>query len=57
MRGNFDSSSKLLSTIHMLFNNIGLRLKTLVKSGSTYVEANKKLSGCTLGYSWEPSTD
>ena len=41
----------------MLLNNVGLKLKTIVQSGSTYVETNWKLSGCALDYLWELSID
>ena len=47
--GNLDSSGKLTGTIPRLLSNVGLRLKTLVQSDSTDVEANKKLLGCALG--------
>ena len=32
------------------------KIQTLVKSGSTDVEVNEKLSDCVLGYLWLPST-
>ena len=57
MKGNLDSSGKLRGTIPRLLDNVGLRLKTLMQSSSTDVEANKILSGCALGYLWEGIID
>ena len=36
---------------------VGLKLKTLIQCWLKDLEANKKLSGCVLGYLWDPSTD
>ena len=36
---------------------VGLKLKTLIQCWLKDLEANKKLSGCTLGYLYKPSTD
>ena len=58
MMGKWDiTSDQFTGTIPRFLGNVGLSLKTLVQSGSTDVEANAKLSGCALGYLWEPSTD
>ena len=51
------NSGQYTGTISKLLNNVGLSLKTLVQSGSTDFESNAKLSGNTLGYLWEPSTN
>merc|ERR1712074_238952 len=50
-------SGQFSGTLAKLLGNVGLKLKCLVRSGSTDVEAIKKLSGTTLGYSWEPTSD
>lgn len=57
MLGSLDSSGKFTDTIPKLLDNVGLQLKTLIQSESKDLEANKRLSGCALGYLWEPSTD
>ena len=36
---------------------IGLKLKTMVTSGSQDQEAIQKLSGTVLGYKWKPTED
>ena len=58
MMGTWDvTSDQFTGTIPRFLGNVGLSLKYLVQSGSTDVEANAKLSGCALGYLWEPSTN
>ena len=36
---------------------VGLKLKTMVASGSTDQDAIQKLSGAVLGYNWDPTKD
>ena len=57
MMGTLNISSKLTDTIPRLLDNMGLRLKSLVQSGSKDCEAKQKLSWCALGYLWNPSKD
>ena len=57
MLGSLDSSGKFTGKIPRLLDNVGLKLKTFIQSGSKDFEANKKLSGCALGYLWDPSTE
>ena len=44
-------------TIPSMVKKAGLRLKTLVTSGSSDMDAINKLSGSVLGYNWEPKED
>ena len=57
MMGDKDSSGQFNGTIPCLASNVGLKLKTMVCSGSKDTEAMDKLSGSVLGYKWDASKD
>ena len=55
MQGSLLSNGQFSGTIPSMVSNVGLKLKTMVKSGSMDQEAINKLSGTILGYIWKPT--
>ena len=52
MQGSLKPNGQFSGTIPALVNSVGLKLKTMVRSGSKDKEAMAKLSLTVLGYNW-----
>ena len=57
MMGDKDSEGQFNGTILSLAKGMGLKLKTMVRSGSEDLEAMTKLSGSVLRYKWDATKD
>ena len=58
MMGPFSPSlGQFSGTIQSMSAKVGLRLKTMVRSGSTDTAAIKQLGSGVLGYKWDPTAD
>ena len=57
MQGHLLPSGQFSGTIPSMVTSVGLKLKTMVRSGSTDEDAIAKLSGTVLGHIWEPTKD
>ena len=58
MRGTFNPSlGQFSGTILSMSAKVGLKLKTMVHSGSTETAAIQQLGSGVLGYKWDPTWD
>ena len=57
MQGIKNEQGEFTGTIPSMYRSVGLKLKTMVRSGSTDEQESAKLSGKVLGYGWNPEED